>query len=281
MPFRVLIPLANPENVHRLLDLAFPIIREYGGEIVALAVVQLPEEMPRQEGMAYAKHKHPLLQDALLYAEQNGVPLSTDIRLAYHLPRTIARVAKELNASLIIMGWKGYTGTRERIFGEVTDQVIRHAPCDLLLCRFSGKGPFRKILLASGGGSHVELAARLITIYNRAHGGQLSLGTVLSDQSNAALARQAERRLRRTMEYLGHDLPVTPRLIVADSPAAGLLEVAGEYDLIVMGATDEPLLERVLLGEIPERVARHAQTSVMVAKRYRRGSISRLLRRRR
>jgi CIC family chloride channel protein len=279
MPFRVLIPLANPDNVHRLLDVAFPLVREYGGEIVALAVVELPKEMPHQEGIVYAKHKQPLLQDALLYAQQNDVPLITDIRLAHRLPRAIIRVAKESNAALIIMGWKGYTSTRERIFGEVADQVIRHAPCDLVLFKFAGGGPFRKILLASGGGSHIELAARLITTYNRAYGGELTLGTILSDESNVRLSRQAKRRLRRTVEYLGHGLPLTQRLIVAGSPTAGLLEVAGNYDLIVLGATEETLLGKVLFGEIPERVACDAPTSVMVAKRYRRGSLSRLLRR--
>ena len=40
------------------------------------------------------------------------------------------------------------------------------------------------------------------------------------------------------------------------------------YDLVVIGAAKEPLFRKMLLGEIPEKVARHSPASVLVVKRY-------------
>jgi len=40
------------------------------------------------------------------------------------------------------------------------------------------------------------------------------------------------------------------------------------YDLVVIGAAKEPLFRQMLVGEIPEKVARHSPASDLVVKRY-------------
>jgi len=50
--------------------------------------------------------------------------------------------------------------------------------------------------------------------------------------------------------------------------ASGLARAAGEYDLIVLGASEEGLFSNVIFGEIAEKVARYSRAPVMIAKRY-------------
>jgi nucleotide-binding universal stress UspA family protein len=47
----------------------------------------------------------------------------------------IVALAKELGADLIIMGCRGHRGIRRAIEGSVSDAVIRHAPCPVLVVR--------------------------------------------------------------------------------------------------------------------------------------------------
>ena len=47
---------------------------------------------------------------------------------------------------------------------------------------------------------------------------------------------------------------------------------------MVLGAAREPWFKQVLLGEIPERVARYSSASVLVVKRYE-GPVKTLLKR--
>jgi hypothetical protein len=46
-----------------------------------------------------------------------------------------------------------------------------------------------------------------------------------------------------------------------------ILHAAAEYDLIVIGATNEPLFKTLLLGNIPEQVARQAKVTTVMVKR--------------
>jgi nucleotide-binding universal stress UspA family protein len=47
----------------------------------------------------------------------------------------IVALAKELGADLIVMGCRGHSGIRRAIEGSISDGVIRHAPCPMLLVR--------------------------------------------------------------------------------------------------------------------------------------------------
>jgi nucleotide-binding universal stress UspA family protein len=47
----------------------------------------------------------------------------------------IVALAKELGADLIVMGCRGHGGIRRAIEGSVSDGVIRHAPCPVLVVR--------------------------------------------------------------------------------------------------------------------------------------------------
>jgi nucleotide-binding universal stress UspA family protein len=45
----------------------------------------------------------------------------------------IVALAKELGADLIVMGCRGHRGIRRAIEGSISDGVIRHAPCPVLV----------------------------------------------------------------------------------------------------------------------------------------------------
>jgi nucleotide-binding universal stress UspA family protein len=46
---------------------------------------------------------------------------------------TICRVAEELPADVIVMGSHGRTGLKRMLLGSVSEHVVRHAPCSVLV----------------------------------------------------------------------------------------------------------------------------------------------------
>ena len=50
----------------------------------------------------------------------------------------IVGLAKKLEAGLIVMGCRGHRGIRRAVGGSVSDAVIRHAPCPVLVVRSHG-----------------------------------------------------------------------------------------------------------------------------------------------
>ena len=50
-------------------------------------------------------------------------------------PREIVHLAEDLQAGLIVMGSRGRGGIRRALMGSVSDTVVRHAHCPVLIVR--------------------------------------------------------------------------------------------------------------------------------------------------
>jgi nucleotide-binding universal stress UspA family protein len=64
----------------------------------------------------------------------------------------VVALAKELGADLIVMGCRGHRGIRRAIQGSISDGVIRHAPCPVLVVRsHESTEAFERSALLQGG----------------------------------------------------------------------------------------------------------------------------------
>jgi nucleotide-binding universal stress UspA family protein len=64
----------------------------------------------------------------------------------------IVALAKELGVGLIVMGCRGHRGIRRVIEGSISDRVIRHAPCPVLVVRsHESAEAFKRSALLQGG----------------------------------------------------------------------------------------------------------------------------------
>ena len=63
-----------------------------------------------------------------------GTVAGTHLRMG-EVDLEIVGLAKELEAGLIAMGCRGHRGIRRAIEGSISDAVIRHAPCPVLVVR--------------------------------------------------------------------------------------------------------------------------------------------------
>ncbi|MFQ6032474.1 MAG: universal stress protein, partial [Candidatus Zixiibacteriota bacterium] len=86
----------------------------------------------------------------------------------------------------------------------------------------------------------------------------------VSDEDRA----RAWEYMDKTLENKDYPKEVKKKLIESDSVPAGLIREGKNYDLIMIGASKEGFFKRMFLGEIPEKVARHSSSSVMIVKKY-------------
>ncbi len=276
--WRVLIPLHNPDTVESLIEFAAPIARAHEGEIVALAVVEVPRSLPIHEGMRFVHHKQPLLRKAQEVGRRLGVPVRPALRVAHRVSDGILRAAEKHHASLVVMGWKGWTSTRDRIFGEVTDQVLKYAPCDIVTLKLAGPKHVGRIVMPTAGGPHATLAAELVGHIAAANDVPVTVVNVVSPDADTERRAAAERWMEQTVAGTPLESHVEKRVIESKSIPAGLVRAAGDDALIVLGASREGVFSSVLVGDIPEKVARHARGPVAIVKRYE-GRVKSLVRR--
>lgn len=266
--YSVLVPVANPDNVGRLLDTACPIARAHDGRVVVLAVVNVPRQLPIHEGLRFVHHKDRLFRLAREHASSYGVPCDCEVIVAHHIYDGILSAARRLRPDLLLMGWKGYSNTRERIFGEVSDHVIRHAPCDLMFLKIGQESERHRVLLPTAGGPHARLAAEFLGILAQADQMSVTACYVVRPDASREERDQADVWIEKTLERFADGGGVEKLLIESDSVAGGIAKASKDFDLVVLGAAKEPLFRRLLVGEIAAKIVRYSPASVMVVKRY-------------
>ncbi len=266
--YSVLVPVANPDNVGRLLDTACPIARAHDGRVIVLAVVNVPRQLPIHEGLRFVHHKERLFRVAREHASSYGVHCDCEVIVAHHIYDGILSAARRLRPDLLLMGWKGYTNTRERIFGEVSDHVIRHASCDLMLLKIGRESERHRVLLPTAGGPHARLAAEFLGILAQTERMTVTVCYVVPPDASREERDQADVWIEKTLERFADGGGVAKLLIESSSVAGGISKASKDYDLVVLGAAKEPLFRRVLVGDIAAKVVRYSPASVMLVKRY-------------
>lgn len=266
--YRILIPLSNPDNVIPLMRMAIPLAKAYGGEIIVLGVVDVPINLPPHEGMRWVHHKTPLLKKAIRFGKEQGVETRSAIRIAHRIYDGIIQTAVAEKVSLVLMGWKGYTTTRDRIFGEVTDKTVRLVPCDLITVKLNAAHTVQRVLFPTAGGPHAALAAEFVSLYKETYGYEVTCCYVVPPEAGEHQRETARQWIRKTIRVTGLEGKVEVRLIEGKRIAEALVKSAKEYDLVVLGASKEGIFSSVLFGEIPEKIARYSRTPVMIVKRY-------------
>jgi nucleotide-binding universal stress UspA family protein len=68
------------------------------------------------------------------YADSGKVAVSTDVLFGSPDSR-IVETAEEWNADLIVVGSHGYSRWERLLLGSVSDSVVHHAPCSVLVVR--------------------------------------------------------------------------------------------------------------------------------------------------
>ena len=264
----VVVPLHNPDHVGILLDYARPIAESRGKALLAYSVVEVPRQLPIFEGPRFNQHREGLLKAAREHAASRNMSLETDLVIAHRAADGILAGARRYQGDCLVMGWKGHTDTRDRMFGEVADLVIRHAPCDLALLKVGSTQPPKRCLFPTAGGTHARLAAEMLNVLAPAFGMEVTACYVIPPNATAEMRRQADNWITKTLENIEVSIDVDRKLIEASSVAGGIAKESRDYDLVVLGAAREPFLRKIMFGEIPEKVARDSPASVLVVKRY-------------
>lgn len=180
----------------------------------------------------------------------------------------IVRGARDVDASIIVIGRRGKRGLARMMVGDATAKVIGHADCPVLVAPRAAHLWQKHILLATDGSSHSEAAADAAGGLAKRSGLPVTVVSVVTSSHSDARRREAEQAVSAKVDHLKAMGVVASGKVVEGRPDEAIVKAAEDVDadLIVMGSHGRTGLAKVLLGSVAERVIGQAGCPVLVVK---------------
>ncbi|MBC7222935.1 MAG: DUF389 domain-containing protein, partial [Anaerolineae bacterium] len=270
---RILVPLAPGEERAMAFSLALSLARQWKGEVLPLRILTHDEEAETDEEtlQKVARERSVLFEWAVEDEEASDVPILPITRVCEDVAEGILQTAHAEQCHLIVLGWKAASpDAPPEVRGQVVEQVIRNAPCDVMVVEGSGTGPFRRILVPTAGGPNAPVAAHVgLTLAADQDGEVTALYVCRADATPAEIAL-ARERIAQTLAGLPHQDRARPKLLCTDKGVLDsiLKEATRSHDIVLVGASEDTPLETQLFGNLPEELARRYEGPVIIVKRH-------------
>jgi nucleotide-binding universal stress UspA family protein len=254
-PFRVLIPVARPENAPKYLQLADVLASGSNRDVVGtvLTVTQIPEQTPHEVVSDIAAERAARIR-VVLAADEHPVEYTVTAHTCRNIAFDINETARDQGTDLILMG---YPEENE----EITRQVEYGAPCDVVFSSGYEGDPIETVNVGAGGGPHHRAALSVVRVLSQ-QGADINIITV-----NPAGEEPAEDPAATVSGLDGiEDLRI--RTVEAGTIADGLVDTVVETGgLLVIGASRDRRFRQWVFGSTPDAVietARAADVPVIV-----------------
>ena len=273
---RILLPLANPENVAPLMRMTMAIARYQKYEIECLQIIPVPSYIYPAQAKVDCAASRQLMQRLEKWGQKEKIAIHTQVRIATDVAEAILETIAQEHIDLLIMGWKGDISNPERIFGSVVDILIKQATCDLMLVRLGANlhafpqnlNLHSKWLVPTAGGANVQKAMTmipaLVSLYSLPHFLQIELCQIYTSSQ----AQPTLKKFKKVTKLIKQktNLQVRPLLIRADSVSKAIINLTRtqQYSLVILGASNEGLLQNAVKGNIPKAIAHHADSTVIL-----------------
>lgn len=215
--------------------------------------------------------------------EEAGVPF-LPLREMGRPEEIILSVAERKHPDLIVMGSRGLGGFKRLMMGSVSDGVVHHASCPVLIER-GQSASFHRILLASDASAGARKATSVAFSLAERFGAALTVLNVFEPSyvfadadANPNPAEAAEEQIDREKSFRAVEESLDAVEVKTEipyflhqergHPAKAIVEYAelGKFDLVVMGSRGLGGFDRLLLGSVSDAVLHHANGAVLIVR---------------
>ena len=264
-PYRVVVPIRNPETARALVRVGATVAAAEDGVVLPVRIHQVPDQTPLES----ARAQHDPTLDEQLFATAEAAAAAVDVPVEAHTFfshkgfEAVYDAARQYDAALTVIGRGPDAHGSSGRAGSTLRELRGAVPSDFLTVLPRGLDVTR-IVLPTAGGADTALAARVARALADAQDVEVLCLHVRDDAAAgmAFLQRWADE----------HGLGDATLRVDSGDPAAVVRSYLGPQTLLLMGATSEGVLPRLVgEGSLVDAIA-PAEASLIIAERRRRRS---------
>ncbi|MCX7595101.1 MAG: cation:proton antiporter [Fischerella sp.] len=274
-PYRVLVPVANPDTQKGLVQLAVAIAINYQQPAIVnpLSLIELQEDYAYEstpvEANRLIQERHQQLEELIQRLEPPAARsyVHPIVRISNNVARETTQIAALEQADLIIVGWHRPAFSNNRLGGRV-GQILTTATVDVAVFVDRGEDRFESLLVPYSANIHDDLALilalKLLINRDTCH---LQVLRVLSENQ---IKNELSYELHNLMEQLPRRVRdrIDINIIEAAEPIQAVVAASQGVDLTIAGASRTWGIERQTLGRYTDELAIQCRSSLLITRRY-------------
>jgi nucleotide-binding universal stress UspA family protein len=268
----VLVGVANPDNVGRLVALATLVAGDGGSEIIAVAVVTVPPQLPLEAGRSgeRTRHAQQLVRQAAGHAKGLGASARGLVEVGRTVHEALLDAADQVGARIIVLGFSPLEDAdkrKERDFDRVTDRVAAASRAPVVIASLvPGREieEIRTVLVPMDERLDVRVCADLLRA-GIAAGWQCTFLARAPDDASRDQQEEVRSHAAASLAEAGLEGRGEIEVRCASNPVVLATDLAPRFDATVMGAPAETVGER-LLGSVAERIAQGSTNTVFIVR---------------
>ena len=262
----LLVPMSNPETQKALLMLSNTLMAKQGGDIIVLAVKDVPEGVDFYEALSGAEKSLEVIKRGVELAKANNIKIKPIIRASRSVPKGIVQAGESENSDLIIMGFpKRKTPGNPSILSQVmkmsiTDMVVLNLKTPVE--KFNPK----KIILYVKSSTGLNLMLNCATAIAEIRGARIVLLKFLPVNYSKRLKQRADKLMVQAIENFNSNTLYDISLIPTDHPKEELLKYSTKADLLIISAERGLQTAKSIEESESFRISEQAGCSVLMVK---------------
>ena len=272
---RILLPIFNSEQISGLIKIASAIARYRKYEIELLQVIAVPSYVYPAQAKVNTNSNRLLMEQMERWGKQENIPIHTQIRVATNVAEAILETITQEHINLLLMGCQKNSSDVESIFTNL-GPLIQQTSCDLMLVKLgentlafpNNLNVLNKWLIPISGGENVKKAMAILPALSALYPSNKLLKIEVCQIYTPFQAKPSIQEFKK-LTYLVRkkmDLPVKPWLISSYSVSEAIIKLVNQekHSLVILGASNEGLLQNAVKGNIPQTIAKNANSTVII-----------------
>ena len=258
--WRAMVILSPDEPLGRTWQLGVKLTRANKGELLAVVFSSSRDENKLAVAREMVEQAAALEEDVTIYT------------LVVHFnifERGLKKLIKESDADFLLAHGDGSEWRN-----------LNHVSCGLAVVRgdrpevegdaaVTGHGTLDKIVVpTSGGPNTVYILDALLPLANEVQITAVYIASKRLGENEVALGHS---RLRRLLDFIDGNGLIETEVIEAESVTEGIVVATADTDLVIIGASQESSLDKLLFGNLPDTVVRESKRPIMIAREPQRG----------
>ncbi|MGZ4882064.1 MAG: universal stress protein [Halobacteriota archaeon] len=259
---QIIVAVSYVETAGQMMEVASRLINPYG-TIYVLHVIEVPYHLPYSYASERREAARKLLRDIKYTGNKEDIKVKYSIVAARNAAEVIVERAQQWGCNLILMGTSTRTIRESVLLGDVFNYVIKNAPCEIMSVSYV-QGPqirFKRILVPTSGYKHSERAAEVAKNLADTPGGSVTAIYVAEEDIDQETIDEIAARFK--------ELDIKFKALVKKGPVdQTIIEEAeqGDYDLLMIGATERPRRLKFILGSVADEIVKNAPIRVIIVR---------------